>query len=143
MQFSIIWRQTCVNYLLFLSYLVHLCSCLLFFLSQDEFLKELIILCRSFLWQIDQRKKKYRLVRWNSLCQPKVQGGLAIQNLDVQNKCILSKWIFKLCNENGMWEEVLRKKSFKTKILSSVDKRAGISQFLNSLFGSKSIPKSR
>jgi hypothetical protein len=53
----------------------------------------------SFYWQSDQHKKKYRLARWNIICQPKEQGGLGILNIDVQNKCLLSKWLFKLINE--------------------------------------------
>jgi hypothetical protein len=55
-----------------------------------------------FYWQNNQYKRKYRLARWEMLCQPKIQGGLGIQNLDIQNKCLLSKWMFKLLNEDGM-----------------------------------------
>jgi hypothetical protein len=44
------------------------------------------------------------------MCQPKEQDGLGIQNLDIQNKCLLSKWLFKLCNEEGIWQELLRNK---------------------------------
>jgi hypothetical protein len=36
-----------------------------------------------FYWQNDQHKRKYRLVKWKLLCQPKVQGGLGIHNLDI------------------------------------------------------------
>jgi hypothetical protein len=38
------------------------------------------------------------------------QDGLGIQNLDIQNKCLLSKWLFKLCNEEDIWQELLRNK---------------------------------
>jgi hypothetical protein len=41
----------------------------------------------------------HRLVRWDIICQPKDQGGLGILNIDVQNRCLLSKWLFKLINE--------------------------------------------
>jgi len=34
-----------------------------------------------FYWQNDQHKRKYRLVKWEVMCQPKDQGGLGIQNL--------------------------------------------------------------
>ena len=44
-----------------------------------------------FYWQNDQHKCKYRLAKWEILCQPKIQGGLGIRNLDVQNRCLLSK----------------------------------------------------
>jgi hypothetical protein len=54
-----------------------------------------------FFWQ-GGNHKKYILDKWDILCQPKDQGGLGIQNIDVQNKCLLSKWLFKLINEDGV-----------------------------------------
>ncbi|WVZ84119.1 hypothetical protein U9M48_031180 [Paspalum notatum var. saurae] len=56
-----------------------------------------------FFWHNDNHKKKYRLIKWPMVCQPKQQGGLGVQNLDIQNKCLLSKWLFKLCNEDNIW----------------------------------------
>jgi hypothetical protein len=41
-----------------------------------------------FFWQGGNHKNKYRLAKWDILCQPKDQGGLEIQNIDVQNKCL-------------------------------------------------------
>jgi hypothetical protein len=31
--------------------------------------------------------------------------------LELKNKSLLSKWLYKLMNENGMWQELLQKKS--------------------------------
>jgi hypothetical protein len=31
-------------------------------------------------------------------------------NIDIQNQCLLSKWLYKLINEQGMWQGLLRKK---------------------------------
>ncbi|KAL5650863.1 hypothetical protein ACJX0J_036321, partial [Zea mays] len=47
----------------------------------------------TFFWQGDGHKKKYRLARWDVICQPKELGGLGILNLEIQNKCLLSKWL--------------------------------------------------
>jgi hypothetical protein len=44
-----------------------------------------------FFWQHDSQKKEYRLTKWSIMCQPKDQGGLGIQNLEIQNVCLLSK----------------------------------------------------
>ncbi|KAL5680376.1 hypothetical protein ACJX0J_006761, partial [Zea mays] len=44
-----------------------------------------------FFWQGDQLKRKYRLAKWDILCQPKDQDDLGIQNIEIQNKCLLSK----------------------------------------------------
>jgi hypothetical protein len=56
-----------------------------------------------FFWQSDEHKKKYILAKWDILCQPKDYGGMRIMNIDVQNRCMLSKWLYKLINENGIW----------------------------------------
>ena len=90
-----------------------------------------------FFWQNDQHKKKYRLVKWEILCQPRDQGGLGIQNLEIQNKCLLSKWLFKLLNEDGLWQELLRNKYIKDKTLGSCQKKPMDSHFWKSLMNVK------
>jgi hypothetical protein len=60
-------------------------------------------------------------------------GGLGIVDLEVQNCCLLSKWIFKLLNEEGLWQNVLKRKYLKNKTLSQVCKQAGDSQFWSGL----------
>jgi hypothetical protein len=47
-------------------------------------------------------QEKYRLVKWDIISQPKQQGVLGRQNLELQNKSLLSKWLFKLYNEDGI-----------------------------------------
>lgn len=44
-----------------------------------------------FFWQSDELKKKYRLAKWDIICRPKDQVGLGIENLEVKNRCLLSK----------------------------------------------------
>jgi hypothetical protein len=70
-------------------------------------------------------------------CQPKDQVGLGIQNLDIKNKCLLSKWIFKLFNKEGMWRDLLRNKYLRNKTLSQVNNKASDSHFWSSLTGVK------
>jgi hypothetical protein len=77
-------------------------SMLSFFEVLKGVLKKIDYYRSRFYWQSDQHKKKYRLVRWNIICQHKEQGGLGILNIDVQNICMLSKWLFKLINEEGI-----------------------------------------
>jgi hypothetical protein len=66
------------------------------------------------------------------MCQPKDQRGLGIQNLEIQNKCLLSKWLFKLLNEDGLWQELLRNKCIKNKTLGSCEKKPTDSHFWKS-----------
>ena len=72
-----------------------------FFEIPKGVLKKLDYYRSRFFWQCDKDKKKYRLAKWDILCHPKDQGGLGIIDLQVQNKCLLSKWIIKLLIEEG------------------------------------------
>jgi hypothetical protein len=38
-----------------------------------------------------------------------------VKDLDVQNQCLLSKWLFKLTSEDGMWQRMLQRKYLKHK----------------------------
>jgi hypothetical protein len=82
-----------------------------------------------FFWQSNHHKRKYRLAKWEILCQPKIKGELGIHNLDVQNKCMLSKWLFKLLNEDCVQQELLRKRYIKDKILGNCTKNPTDSHF--------------
>jgi hypothetical protein len=73
--------------------------------------------------------KKYRLTKWKVVCTSKDQRGLGVLNLDVQNKCLLSKWLFKLLNGDGIWQQLLRNKYLKTKTLTQVQYMPGDFQF--------------
>jgi hypothetical protein len=65
---------------------------------------------------------KYRLMKWSIMCQPKDQGGLGIKNLEIQNQCLLSKWLFKLINEEGLWQTILRNNYLLKQTIVKVEK---------------------
>jgi hypothetical protein len=58
---------------------------------------------------------------------------MGIVDLDIQNKCLLSKWILKLINKDGLWKQMLKKKYLKGKTLSQVQKKNGDSQLWSGL----------
>jgi hypothetical protein len=58
----------------------------------------------------DVYKKKHRFKKWNMICRPKDQGGLGVEVLEIKNKCILSIWLFKILNEEGVWQELIQNK---------------------------------
>jgi hypothetical protein len=86
-----------------------------------------------FFWQSDETKKKYRLTKWNIICRPKDQGGLGIEVLELKNKCLLSKWLFKLLSEDGMWQQILHNKYLNNKTLSQVEAKPTDSPFWKGL----------
>ena len=66
-------------------------------------LKNLDYFQSRFFWQCDDHERKYRLAKWNILCQPKDQGGLGIHNLNIKNTTLLSKWLFYLLTFYNRW----------------------------------------
>lgn len=71
------------------------------------------------------------------MCQPKDQGDLGIQDLDIKKTALLSKWLFKLLATDGTWQEILRNKYLGSKPLSQVQWRNGNSHFWASLMKAK------
>jgi hypothetical protein len=61
-----------------------------------------------FFRQGDDHKKKYRLTKWKIICRPKDQGGLGVVDLEIHNRCLLSKWLFNLINTDSAWQQLLR-----------------------------------
>jgi hypothetical protein len=76
---------------------------------------------------------KYILSKWNIICRPKDQGGLGIEVLELKNKCLLSKWLFKLLSEEGMWQQLLFNKYLKNKTLAQVEAKPTDSSFWKGL----------
>jgi hypothetical protein len=68
-------------------------------------------------------RKKYRLTRWSVICQPRDLEGLGVKDLYVQNQCLLSKGLFKLTNEDGMWPRMMWRKYLKDKTIGQVQKK--------------------
>jgi len=108
-----------------------------FFEIPREVLKKLDYYRSRFFWQSDEHKQKYRLTRWSVLCSPKDQGGLSILNLDAHNKCLLSKWLFKLINEEGIWQTLLKRKYLWYKNITQVDYMPWDSHFWSRLMKAK------
>jgi hypothetical protein len=64
-------------------------------------------------------------------------GGLGILDLRLQNRCLLSKWLFRLINEQGIWQSILQNKYLKNKTITQVTHRPGDSHFWSALMAIK------
>ena len=104
-----------------------------FFEIPKGVLKKLDYFRFRFFWQGDENKRKYRLARWNILCQPKDQGGLGIHDLKLKNIALLSKWLFKLLTTEGNWQQLLKNKYLGSKPLVQAEWKTGDSHFWRSL----------
>ena len=107
---------------------------MLSFLEIPKGVRKRLDMFRSrFFWQSDGHKRKYRLTKWEIICRPKDQGGLGVEVLDLKNKCLLSKWLFKLLNEEGVWQELIHNKYLHSKTLSQVTAKPMDSPFWKGL----------
>jgi hypothetical protein len=58
------------------------------------------------------------------MCELKEQGSLGVTNFEIQNRCLLSKWWVKLCNKDGLWQQLIKNKYLKNKTVGEVQKKA-------------------
>jgi hypothetical protein len=76
-----------------------------------------------FFWKTDDTKKKYRLTKWNMVCRPKDQEELGIKIFELKNKCLLSKWLFKILTKERMWQQILSNKYLKNHMLAQAESK--------------------
>ncbi|KAJ3684168.1 hypothetical protein LUZ61_013332 [Rhynchospora tenuis] len=70
--------------------------------------KEIDKIRAGFLWHNGSRKR-YHLLRWDSVCRSKQEGGLGILNMKQINLALLSKWAWRFRDPNclGWWKDIL------------------------------------
>ncbi|KAJ4758872.1 RNA-directed DNA polymerase (reverse transcriptase)-related family protein [Rhynchospora pubera] len=63
----------------------------------------------NFLWHAGD-KKRYHLVKWRVVCQPKKMGGLGIKDLQLMNDALLCKWGWKFRDSTytGWWKDIVK-----------------------------------
>lgn len=91
------------------------------------------------LWQEKDGVCKFHLVNWIDVCQPRDQGGLGVTNLEVKNTSLLCKWLWRLENEEGDWQDMVRAKYLQKKTLSQCEPSPANSHFWNGLLTVKDI----
>ncbi|KAF7810520.1 reverse transcriptase [Senna tora] len=80
------------------SYLIYPLSCMYF--PKDK-CRKIESLMSHFFWGHNGNNPKAHLQNWNSLCNPKHEGGLAMCNVHAFNEAMLTKQIRRLVNNNG------------------------------------------
>ncbi|XP_026459791.1 uncharacterized protein LOC113360499 [Papaver somniferum] len=76
--------------------------------------KNVILECerivRNFLWSGDPAVKKLITVKWDEVNAPTTEGGLGLSRLEVMNKSLLMKLLWKIETEDVEWTNLLRSK---------------------------------
>jgi len=73
--------------------------------------KRIVRVQREFLWGGVRGGKKISWVKWDSVCQPKRNGGLGVRDVRVVNVSLLAKWRWILLDgDKALWKEVLEVK---------------------------------
>ena len=55
---------------------------------------------RNFFWSGGTHSKKLHRVRWDFIARPKEFGGLGVLDISIQNKALLTKWLWRLHDES-------------------------------------------
>jgi hypothetical protein len=94
---------------------------------------------RVFFWQGGNTKKKYRLIKWDIICKSKKKGGLGIKNIRKMNLSLLCKWWWKLENEEGLWQDLVKAKYLQNAGVGNVSHKMGDSPVWTDLLKVKPI----
>lgn len=72
--------------------------------------KEVDKVCRSFIWDSDQRKLTHLIV-WDNVCKPKQFGGLGLRRTRDSNLAFMMRDSWRFCTSNdALWPSVIRSK---------------------------------
>ncbi|KAL4318757.1 hypothetical protein GQ457_18G011370 [Hibiscus cannabinus] len=73
--------------------------------------KRITCMVSNFLWGGTMDKKRIHWVNWSLLCQSVENGRLGLMDFDLQNRCLLGKWVWRFSAENDiLWRKVIQSK---------------------------------
>eukprot|EP00253_Pinus_taeda_P026720 PITA_26720 len=74
-------------------------------------LKRLRNLQRDFLWGSSETNRKWALVKWDTVCRPKIKGGIGLRDPENSNTIMNAKiWWQWVTNPDKLWAKIWRAK---------------------------------
>ena len=116
---SIVGRTTLINSSLTSTFRYHMSM----YLLPITVTKNLDKQRRPFFWQGNGLKRKYHLIRWETLCKSKKKGVLGIKRTRKLNLSLLCKWWWKLDTEEDLWQDIVKKNYIKNRPIHSVKRK--------------------
>jgi len=82
-----------------------------FYRIPKKVVHKIVSIQRNFLWGGGNETTKIPWVKWDTVCLPKIKGGLGIKDLNKFNEALLGKWGWELANnQNQLWARTLLSK---------------------------------
>ena len=79
-----------------------------FFKESTGIISSIESLFKRFFWGGGEDFRKIAWVDWDSICLPKVYGGLGVRRLRGFHIALLGKWCWRLLDKEGLWYRVLK-----------------------------------
>lgn len=99
------------------SYMLSLCLASNYVITKLGFIRK-----KCFL-QNGLNTRKYKLVDWDSVCQPKDYGGLGLLDLRCMDTSLLVKWLWRLESSYGLWQRIIKETYLKDSLLVQTKKK--------------------
>ncbi|XP_058725510.1 uncharacterized protein LOC131596787 [Vicia villosa] len=85
--------------------------------TPTKVLQEIRTIQSKFLWSGGEDRKSIHWVCWDTVCKSKEEGGLGIKNVEIMNVALISKWKWRILNENeAVWSGIIRARYGKVKL---------------------------
>ena len=69
---------------------------------------------KNFLWSANSEKKINHMVRWETICLPKLEGGLGMRRIEELNEACMLNLGWSTASSNSIWARWFRYKYFRS-----------------------------